>query len=387
MAQRRNLPEVKKERQSMEKAARISTDIFIYGQTRWRMGVRPFRLLMMVCQTLSSEQGQIPLFPEYVFPIDKVFKYLGLEKTNQRYDLLAEDLKEFLSSCVERKTYTKRGARRWVGTSFITWYQLDEEDPLLRVQINENARGYLIGMKRWCSMQPKFYLKLSTEYQNWFYTFLRKELNLQPQITVEIEVLKEMLYLDKTASYDLKKNPNANDNFFKRVIGIQKPKDWKYNPKGKNKAWEYTKNKNGEFSGTLAGITQYTDMNVTAYPIKTGRSYTAITFEISAKTKYLSDTMKERVMKENAKHDIQDFGKPSKLGRSCKTQSLADLFSSTPVIQPEENPTTQPENIPIGKTIIPAHTVRQMAKLQDTRPDILAKKLGYTLREDGNYEK
>lgn len=127
-------------------------------------------------------------------------------------------------------------------------------------------------------------------------------------------------------------------------------------------------------------------MNVTAYPIKTGRSYTAITFEISAKTKYLSDTMKERVMKENAKHDIHDFGKPSKQGRSCKTQSLADLFSSVPIIQPEENPTIQPENIPIGKTIIPANTVRQMAKLQDTRPDILAKKLGYTLREDGNYE-
>lgn len=90
------------------KAARISTDIFVYGQTRWRMGVRPFRLLMMVCQTLSSEQGQIPLFPEYVFPLDKVFKYLGLENTNQRFDLLAEDLKEFLSSCVEKR-HTPKG--------------------------------------------------------------------------------------------------------------------------------------------------------------------------------------------------------------------------------------------------------------------------------------
>ena len=97
--------------------------------------------------------------------------------------------------------------------------------------------------------------------------------------------------------------------------------------------------------------------------------------------------MKERVMKENAKHDIQDLGKPTKQGRSRKAQSLADLFSSVPVIQPEENPTIQPESIPTGKTIIPAHTVRQMAKLQDTRPDILAKKLGYTLREDGNWEK
>lgn len=387
MPQRRKLPVIKKDRQSMEKSAHISTEIFKYGQTRWRMGVRPFRLLMMVCQAISSEQGQMPLFPEYVFPLDKVFKYLGLENTNQRYDLLAEDLKEFLSSCVENKTYTKRGARRWVGTSFITWYQLDEEDPLLRVQVNENARSYFIGMKRWCSMQPKFYLKLSTEYQNWFYTFLRKELNLQTKITVEIDVLKEMLYLDKTASYDPKKNKNANENFLKRVIGIQKPKDWKYTKNGKNKPWEYIKNKNGEFSGTLASITQYTDMNVTAYAERDGRSYTAITFEISAKAKFLSDTMKERVIQQNNKYATQDFGEPSRGRRSNKIQTIGDLFANTPVIQPEDNPVINPETIPAGKTIIPANTVRQMAKLQDTRPDILAKKLGYTLREDGNYEK
>ena len=34
MPQRRKLPEIKKDRLSMEKAARISTDIFVYGQTR-----------------------------------------------------------------------------------------------------------------------------------------------------------------------------------------------------------------------------------------------------------------------------------------------------------------------------------------------------------------
>ena len=268
MEERRNLPTVKKERQSMEKAAHISTEIFVYGRTRWRMKVRPFRLLMMVCQAISSEKGQLPIFPEFEFPLEKVFTYLGLEKTKGRYDLLAEDLREFLSSCVEIKSYTKRGAQRWLGTSFITWYLLDEEKSVLHIQINEKAREYLFGMKRWCSMQPKFYLRLSTEYQNWFYTFLRKELNFKPKITVEISVLKEMLYLDKTPSYNTTKNPNANDNFFKRVIGIRKPKDWKYNPKGKNDPWEYTKDSNGEYIGALAGITKHTDMNVPAYRLR-----------------------------------------------------------------------------------------------------------------------
>lgn len=387
MEERRNLPTVKKERQSMEKVAHISTEIFVYGRTRWRMKVRPFRLLMMVCQAISSEKGQLPIFPEYVFPLGKVFTYLGLEKTKGRYDLLAEDLREFLSSCVEIKSYTKRGAQRWTGTSFITWYLLDEEESVLNIQINEKARDYLFGMNRWCSMQPKFYLRLSTEYQNWFYTFLRKELNFKPKITVEISVLKEMLYLDKTPSYNTTKNPNANDNFFKRVIGIRKPKDWKYTPKGKNTPWEYTKDSKGEYTGALAGITMHTDMNVTAYPVKTGRSYTAIIFEISSKAKVLTEATKVRVRKESSKHDIQDMGKPTRQGRSKKLQTIADLFQATPVVQKEKNPIMEKEQIPTGSVIIHNSTVLELARAQGINAESLAERLGYKRRKDGDWER
>ena len=387
MEERRNLPTVKRERQSMEKAAHISTEIFVYGRTRWRMKVRPFRLLMMVCQAISSEKGQLPIFPEYVFPLEKVFTYLGLEKTKGRYDLLAEDLREFLSSCVEIKSYTKRGAQRWTGTSFITWYLLDEEESVLSIQINEKARDYLFGMNRWCSMQPKFYLRLSTEYQNWFYTFLRKELNFNPKIIVEISALKEMLYLDKTPSYNMTENPNANDNFFKRVIGIRKPKDWKYTPKGKNTPWEYTKDSRGEYTGALAGITMHTDMNVTAYPVKTGRSYTAIVFEISSKAKVLTEATKVRVRKESSKHDIQDMGKPTRQGRSKKLQTIADLFQAAPVIQKEKNPIIEKEQIPTGSVIIHNRTVLELARAQGINAESLAERLGYKRRKDGDWER
>ena len=391
MEERRNLPTVKKERQSMEKAAHISTEIFVYGRTRWRMKVRPFRLLMMVCQAISSEKGQLPIFPEYVFPLGKVFTYLGLEKTKGRYDILAEDLREFLSSCVEIKSYTKRGAQRWTGTSFITWYLLDEEESVLNIQINEKARDYLFGMNRWCSMQPKFYLRLSTEYQNWFYTFLRKELSFKPKITVEISVLKEMLYLDKTPSYNTTKNPNANDNFFKRVIGIRKPKDWKYNPKGKNDPWEYTKDSNGEYIGALAGITKHTDMNVTAYPVKTGRSYTSVTFEISSKPRVLSEEMKDRIGKKDSMHDIQDMRKPTRQGRSKKQMTLketmADLFSIVPVVQKEKNPIIEKEQIPKGSVIIPNCTVLELSMAQKISAESLAERLGYKKRKDGDWER
>ena len=75
--------------------ARISSQLFTYGQFRWKMDVRPFRLLMMVTQTLAMEKKPMPsLFPEYVFPLKKVFEYMGITNNGKRYDLLANDIKE-----------------------------------------------------------------------------------------------------------------------------------------------------------------------------------------------------------------------------------------------------------------------------------------------------
>ena len=356
------------------------------------MGVRPFRLLCMVAQTLSSEKespGQLSLFKtEYTYSPAKVFEYLGLENTNQRYELLISDMLELMETVIQYKTVSKRGAIRWKGINLLSYCDIDEETGRIVVQINESARGYLVGMNRWCALQPKYYLKLSTEYQNWFYVFLKKEAGVQPSITVEIDTLKEMLCIDNLKYYDPEQNKNANEKFFSKVLGIEKPKGWKYKPQGKNEPWDYTRDKDGEVVGTLGIITKETDINVSAFPIKEGRTYTKVRFDISRKKATLSKVEQEQLHKKLTAFDLDDMGKPERKGRSKakKPQSMADMFGSVPVLDEHKNPMADTGSIPSAKTVIPAKSVRETARHLGMTADQLATKLGYRKREDGDWE-
>ena len=391
---RKKLPSVERDRISKDKVAKISTDLFLYGKTRWRMSVRPFRLLCMVAQTLSSEKespNQLSLFKtEYTYSPAKVFEYLGLESTNQRYELLISDMLELMETVIQYKTVSKRGAIRWKGINLLSYCDIDEETGRIVVQINENARSYLVGMNRWCALQPKYYLKLSTEYQNWFYVFLKKEAGVQPSITVDIDTLKEMLCIDEKKSYNPEQNKNANENFFKRVLGIERPKGWKYKQQGKNEPWDYTREpKTKEIVGTLGIITKETDINVSAFPIKEGRTYTKVRFDISRKKATLSKVEQDKLHEKLNQFNIDDMGKPERKGRSKakKPQTMAELFGSIPLVDEHKNPMAEADSMPHGKTTVTAKSVREMARMMGMTADQLAKKLGYVLRADGDYEK
>lgn len=417
-SKRKNLPTVNRDKISDEKVAKISTDLFLYGKTRWRMAVRPFRLVCMLAQTLAAEEGnQLSLFKtEYSYSLDKVFYYLGLDKYGNKHDLLYKDMEAAMGSVISYKTKTQKGKTVWKGLTLISYCEINEETGRMIIQPNERAREYLVGMKRWCALQPKYYLKLSTEFQNWFYIFLKKEaINMTASVTVDIDTIKEMLCLDDTKSYDPKQNKNANENFFKYVIGITKPKGWKYNPKGANKPWDFMKEnkenndkekgipensedkpkkkgrkkKEQDFSGTLAAISTYTDINVSAFPIKEGRSYTKIRFDISRKKATLSKAEQDKLHEKITQFDIDDMGKPERKGRSKtkQPQTMAEIFGSTPVLDEHQNPISDPTAIPGAERTIPSETVREMAKLTGKTPYQFAKELGYIQLENGDYKK
>ena len=92
---RKKLPSVERDRISKDKVAKISTDLFLYGKTRWRMSVRPFRLLCMVAQTLSSEKespNQLSLFKtEYTYSPAVVvwYKYIVHNNRFAKYAVLS----------------------------------------------------------------------------------------------------------------------------------------------------------------------------------------------------------------------------------------------------------------------------------------------------------
>lgn len=379
--------------------ARISSQLFNYGQYRWRMSVRPFRLLMMVTQTLAMEKNPcLSLFPEYTYPLNKVFEYMGISSNGKRYDLLSKDTKELMSTVVEVKETSKRGKFRWIGKTLISLCEIDSETSTLRIKINEDSRDYLVGMKRWSEIQPKIYLKLTTEYQNWFYAYFKKEMYLAENTTkpirmiVPIDVLKEMLYLTDSKTYNQSKN--ANEKFFNKVIGIEKPKDWKYNSTDENlnTPWDYYKERNKQ-TGTLYSITTLTDINVCAYPIKEKNTYTKICFIINYKKSYLSKNRK-KIELQQKKHEIMDMGTPTKRAKKVSKEefkSMKDLFNSTLIVESMDNPIYE-ENLPQTSMIkIPHETVDNLlASYNHQHPDgnktkeEFIKHLGYTINENGD---
>lgn len=382
--------------------ARMSSQLFNYGQYRWRMSVRSFRLLMMVTQTLAMEKNQsLPLFPEYIYPLKKVFAYMGITLNGKRYDLLSNDTKELMSTVIEVKDTSKKGKFRWIGKTLISLCEIDSETSTLKIKINEDSRDYLVGMKRWSEIEPRIYLNLTTEYQNWFYAYFKKEMYLAENTTkpikmiVDIETLKEMLYLTEHKTYN--QLPNANEKFFHKVLGIQKPKDWKYNKEDEklNTPWDFYKERNKE-TGTLYSITTLTDINACAYPIKEGKSYTKICFIINYKKSYLTQKRK-KIEFQQKKNEIIDMGVPTKrTKRTSKNQpqTMEDLFKSTMTLNSMQNPIYD-ETLPeASKIVIPHETVdniihshNMMHPESPISKEQYIKDLGYHINEKGEIVK
>lgn len=400
---KKKLPMIESPNIDMDYPARISSELFSYNQVRWNINVRPFRLLMMLSQTLAMEKQPYPsLFPEYSFPLKKVFTYIGTENTNRRFDLLIKDVKELMSAVIETKETTKRGKVKWNGKTLIASAEIDEENESLNIQINEKSRHYLVGMKRWAELQPNIYLNLSTYYQNWFYSYFKKEMYLcrtpgkSIKIIVMIKTLKELLKLDEVKTYDPKCNPNAQTKFLERIVGIKKPKGWVYDnvDELKNTPWDYvgtTNKETGEIkaTGTLYAITTLTDINACAYAIKStkkGTSYEKICFILSPKQSYLIN---------NKTSQNKDQKLRSKRCKSNKPDVLMqDLFDNPPIFEESPNPLYD-ENLPLADSVIfPPETLdRYMEEYKSGYPgdaseinitkEELAKKMGYEILEDG----
>ena len=395
---RLTLPSVESPTINLDFPARISAQLFTYGKIRWKMNVRPFRLLMMVTQTLAMEKDPLPtLFPEYVFPLKKVFEYLGVSNNNKKYELLIDDMKEIMGTVVEIKETSKRGKIRWLGKTLISYCDINEETSTLHIQINEKSREYLVGMNRWSEMIPSIYLKLFTTNQNWFYAFFIKEMYLAENTTrpiliiATIDALKEQLFLTDTYSYN--EGKNANEKFFSRVLGIEKPKGWKYDAKNEtgNTPWNYVTHK-GAPSGTLYTITKETDINVCAYPIKEGKSYTKICFIINKKKSFLTknDKKRQEYRERQVDKDMSAPRRRKKADSSDPKQIMKDLFNEPPVLNSIENP-SRDENLPaathmiINMEIVEA-LYEQYKKNNDANHmtiDEFIENLGYTKNENG----
>ena len=278
---------------------RVSSRLYDLDKCRWKMSTHGYRMLFALAQGLRDGD----LFHEVSFRKEELFRYLGLTTTNRRHEVLADTLKEVRQSGLDTVSVNpKTGKRTWIGMSWITDYQFSEDAGAVNIRMNETAVPYLSELKQYATIQPKTYLRLSTDYQNWLYPLLKMRCGLG-RWEMSIDNIVESLNLLEIDSYNKLKCKNAIMNILRNVIGIEASQAFKDEQKAakaekrasKPVAWDYVKNKEGKPSGTLWTIASETDIQVWAYPIKEGRSYSKVVFLIKEKIACMSAAHKEKL--------------------------------------------------------------------------------------------
>lgn len=384
------------EKYNENKVVRVSQELYQLDKIRWRMSTLGYRLLFAISQSVSSIEEEI--LPDVGFDKQSLFKYLGLDNNNDKYNRLAETLAEVGQNMLQFATKKKNGAQVWQGYTWITAYNLAMDEKYVQICINPKVRQFLMQLNKYACIQPKYYLKLSSDYQNWFYPYFKNYVKLH-QWKVSIDDLKNALELTESPTYDPKKNKNANERFLSDVIGIRindKVKAEQRAAKAEKRTaklieWDYVTDKNTKkVMGTLAAISQFTDINVTACAVKTGRSYTHLVFFMSEKTTSISRNRKEQeAAKNQAENDMGKRQQPRK--RSAKNQDMKaimqDLFSSEPTAQAIPNPAydPMPEKAP-KRFNYDEEQVREMARLAKMTFQQMVEKLKLEHDENGYYK-
>ena len=181
---------------SLTKPIKISSELYNIEKCRWKMSTYGYRMLFAISQCVEENM----LFREISIPKNMLFKYLGLEKSNRKYELLLDALTEIQSSGIELRSTNESGKRRWIGMSWITMYDFSEGGKLVYLDINDKAIPFLCALKQYALVQPKTYLKLFTDYQNWLYPLLKMRTKIG-RWEVSIDYIYESLDLEHTKSY------------------------------------------------------------------------------------------------------------------------------------------------------------------------------------------
>lgn len=394
MSEQNSLQKIEKYNEN--KVVRVSQELYQLEKIRWRMSTLGYRLLFAISQSVSSIEEEI--LPDVGFEKQSLFKYLGLENNNDKYNRLAETLAEVGQNMLQFATKKKNGAQVWQGYTWITAYNLAVDEKYVQICINPKVRKFLMQLNKYACIQPKYYLKLSSDYQNWFYPYFKNYVKLH-QWKVSIDDLKNALELSDSRTYDPQKNKNANERFLSDVIGIrinEKVKEEQRAAKAEKRAaklieWDYAIDKKTKKPvGTLAAITQHTDINVTACPVKTGRSYTHIVFFMSEKAATVSSARKEKEAAANSAE--ADMGKRQQTRkRSGKNQDMRsimkDLFSSEPSVQAIPNPAfvPMPEKEP-RRYEYNEEQIKEMAKMAKMTFKQMVEKLNLLHDEKGYYK-
>lgn len=359
---------------------RISRELYEIDKYRWKLSTTAYRLFFAIIQNIDEKENNT-IFPEMYFEKNRLFQYLGLENNKDKYERTFLALQEIQRQGLYITEKTKKGNIKWKTYAWIVSSEMSSNESYVRIKVNEDVKPFLVQLKSYSIIQPKYYLKLNSEYQNWFYPLL-KSYSFKGQLRISIEELKKGLFLEDCKSYNSETNKNATENFLKRVIGIQISKEAKdENKRAKTEkrepkiiAWDYIKDKEKKDTGTLYSITQNTDITVRACAIKKGRTYTDVIFLIVEKTNCMTETHKEK------------YSKYVKIRRKIKDEkdNQQSLFNDIEFIS---NPAREEEKInSCKKHYYDKSLILEHSKATNKSIEQVVKEIGLLEDENGYYK-
>jgi plasmid replication initiation protein len=247
----------------------------LYDKTyRTKLSLHAQKLLYGLASCLDESED---LFPEWVIHIDGLFKYLNIENTNKRYDIVRESILEIAKNPLEYRLNEKK----WGVWAWISMAKFDAENSnFVTINFSPEVKPFLLQLKEYCRLEVRYYMKLSSNYSMWLYPYLRNVANKRDSyIEMTLKEIRELTYNEKTPAYNPKKNKDANRNLLARVVGIERKRGAKhYTP-------VMTVTTDGEIRdcGAVAEINEKTDLLVNCDVIKDGRSLHAVRFNVQFK--------------------------------------------------------------------------------------------------------
>jgi hypothetical protein len=276
---------------------------------RYNLDLYSQKLLFGLAQSLDVTEE---LFPTWNIDIRHLFKYLNIENTNKRYEIVRKAFMDILKNPVE----WKMSERRWGGLPWLSFVQFNEEDNnMVTMQFNDSVKSFLLDLKQYCELETRYYVGLSSKYSIWLYPHLRNAVRMGT-LDMTIQKIKEITFTDEIDSYDSTKKTDGTRNFLKNVLGIQR--------NVQTNTWEIVTRKSKktdkeEAVGTINEINTLTDLKVTVEVLKSNRVYDKVRFKIEFKNK------KEKTA-EQKETPIKEIGAGKIPGKKWATFPVKEAF-------------------------------------------------------------
>lgn len=318
-----NLPPNSIIRFNEEAGVRLSEELYNIDKVRWGFSTFGFRTLFAIAQSIDKSTWYNDVFIKQ----DAMFQYLGISKSGQRYDILAKALSEVRSATFNRRN---EKTKKWDVFGFVTNADFTEGGNFVHIIIDEKSKPLLFELKQFVQIQPKIYLSLKDEYQNWLYPMLKLRVGGRAdhfcRWEMSIDDIATALQLDKKTpnkgektrlgAYD-HRNKDRIGNILKYVIGIRISEEAKQENRlaaiekrePKEIPWDYTTSREGLPNGTLYTISNETDIRVRACAMKVGRAYGKVIFYIDLKDESLSSYQQEQEYVKVIQAADHDMGK------------------------------------------------------------------------------